>query len=323
MKKKYWLIILAVLAFCIAWNIYWNQTIVVRTYVHSNKDVPEPFDGYRIVQLTDIHSVRSIKQGKLIYAKTAAQKPDVICITGDLVDSRYYAEHGIEGEKLTLLLLEELVQLAPVYFVYGNHEMILLDDPQRNAFKIALEEMGVHLINNEKVYILAAEDDNYEEGQKGHAGIQEVDTHNSNGEETAHIILAGIQDPSTLYKDYQFAYLSNNGERMEAMLDTVTEGIGNEDFTLLLSHRPEYLEMYDQYPVDLCLTGHAHGGQFRLPFIGGIYAPGQGFLPKYTFGLYETEDLEMYVGTGIGNSLIPVRVFNPPEIITVVLECGE
>ena len=134
------------------------------------------------------------------------------------------------------------------------------------------------------------------------------------------VYIGGIQDPSTLYKDYRYAFLSNNGERMEAMLDAVTVGVRNEEFFLLLSHRPEYLEMYDQYPVDLVLTGHAHGGQFRLPFIGGVYAPGQGFLPKYTAGLYETDDLEMYVGTGIGNSVIPVRIFNPPEILTIILE---
>ena len=106
-------------------------------------------------------------------------------------------------------------------------------------------------------------------------------------------------------------------------MDVVTEGIGSDDFLLLLSHRPEYLELYDQYTVDLCLTGHAHGGQFRLPFIGGIYAPGQGFLPEYTAGLYATDDLEMYVGTGIGNSIIPVRVFNPPEILSIVLKKAE
>ncbi len=298
MKKKYWFIILAVLAASVIWNIYWNSGIVVRSYVHSNGDIPEAFDGWRIVQLTDIHSVRNEKQGQMIYEKTAAQDPDVICMTGDLVDSRYYAEHGVEGESLTLALIEKLVQLAPVYFIYGNHEMILLDDPERNPFKVALEEMGVQIINNDTVRISA-----------------------EHGEDE--MIIAGIQDPSTLYKDYQYAYLDNNGERMEAMLDVVTEGIGNEDYVLLLSHRPEYLEMYDQYPVDLCLTGHAHGGQFRLPFIGGVYAPGQGFFPKYTVGLYETADLEMYVGTGIGNSVIPVRVFNPPEIIMVELKCGE
>ena len=294
MKRKYWLITVAVLAFCIVWNIYWNQTIVLRTYEHSSKEVPEAFDGYRVVQLTDIHSVRSEKQLQLIYEKTAEAEPDMICLTGDLVDSRYYASNGVKGETLTLKLIGQLTEIAPIYFVYGNHEMILLDDPQRNAFKVALEELGVIFLNNEKVCVEATDG--------------------------AHLVLAGIQDPSTLYKDYQFAYLSNNSERMEAMLDTVTEGISNDEFTVLLSHRPEYLEMYDQYPVDLCLTGHAHGGQFRLPFIGGIYAPGQGFLPKYTFGVYETEDLAMYVGTGIGNSLIPVRVFNPPEMITVVLK---
>ena len=295
MKKKYWFLILAILAASVIWNVYWNSRIVVHTYTHVNEEVPQAFDGFRIVQLTDLHSVRSEKQGQLVYDMICGQNPDVICVTGDLVDSRYYAKHGVEGEALTLALMEKLITLAPVYFIYGNHEMILLDDPQNNAFKNALEKLGVQNINNELVCYQRQED-----GDK--------------------VYIGGIQDPSTLYKDYRYAFLSNNGERMEAMLDAVTVGVRNEEFFLLLSHRPEYWEMYDQYPVDLVLTGHAHGGQFRLPFIGGVYAPGQGFLPKYTAGLYETDDLEMYVGTGIGNSVIPVRIFNPPEILTIILE---
>ncbi len=295
MKKKYWIIILAVLAAGVLWNIYWNRTITMRSYTCSDSDIPESFHGYRIVQLTDIHSVRDKEQGQLIYEKTAAEKPDVICITGDLVDSRYYAAHGPEGEALTLELVKKLLELAPVYMVYGNHEMILLDDPERNAFKVALEEAGVRIINNEVAVCTRKDSD-----------------------ET--IYIAGIQDPSTLYKNPAYAYLDNHAERMEAMMDHVGEQLEDDAFVLLLSHRPEYMDLYDQYPVDLCLAGHAHGGQFRLPFIGGIYAPGQGLFPKYSWGLYETEDLAMYVGTGIGNSVIPVRVFNPPEIVTVVLE---
>ena len=92
---------------------------------------------------------------------------------------------------------------------------------------------------------------------------------------------------------------------------------------LVYSIKSKYPELIDKYAsagYDLVVAGHAHGGQFRLPFIGGVYAPGQGFLPKYTAGLYETDDLEMYVGTGIGNSVIPVRIFNPPEILTIILE---
>lgn len=295
MKKKYWFLILAILAASVIWNVYWNSRIVVHTYTHVNEEVPQAFDGFRIVQLTDLHSVRSEKQGQLVYDMICGQNPDVICVTGDLVDSRYYAKHGVEGEELTLALMEKLITLAPVYFIYGNHEMILLDNPQNNGFKIALEKLGVQIINNELVSYTKETDGEF-------------------------IYIGGIQDPSTLYKDYRYAFLSNNGERMEAMLDAVTVGVRNEEFFLLLSHRPEYLEMYDQYPVDLVLTGHAHGGQFRLPFVGGVYAPGQGIFPKYTAGLYETDDLEMYVGTGIGNSVIPVRIFNPPEILTIILE---
>ena len=295
MKKKYCFFILAVLIASVAWNVYWNRTITVHTYTHTNENIPEKLNGFRIVQLTDLHSVRDEAQREKVYTSILEQKPDIICVTGDLVDSRYYAANGPEGEKLTLALMKKLVGLAPVYFVYGNHEMILLDDPQNNAFRVALLEMGVQIINNDVIRYTSEDSDDL-------------------------IYIGGIQDPSTLYKDYRYAFLSNNGERMEAMLDAVTVGIRNEDFFVLLSHRPEYLEMYDQYPVDLCLTGHAHGGQFRLPFIGGVYAPGQGFFPKYTAGLYETDDLEMYVGTGVGNSAIPVRIFNPPEILTIILQ---
>ena len=158
MKKKYWFLILAILAASVIWNVYWNSRIVVHTYTHVNEEVPQAFDGFRIVQLTDLHSVRSEKQGQLVYDMICGQNPDVICVTGDLVDSRYYAKHGVEGEALTLALMEKLITLAPVYFIYGNHEMILLDDPQNNAFKNALEKLGVQNINNELVCYQRQED---------------------------------------------------------------------------------------------------------------------------------------------------------------------
>lgn len=294
MRKRFKHIILLVLLGAVLWNVYWNQNIMMRTYTCQNSDIPESFKGYRIVQLTDIHSVRNAKQGELIYQKVLQEEPDIICITGDLVDSEYYKRNGIEGEKYTLWLLEEILKIAPVYMVYGNHEMILLDNPEKNEFKVAIEKMGVEIVNN-KVFKIYAEDRN------------------------DYIRLAGIQDPATLYKNFRFAGIKTNGDRVEAMLDTVTVGVKSEEFVLLLSHRPEYMEMYDQYPVDVVLAGHAHGGQFRIPFVGGVYAPGQGFFPKYTKGIYETEDLEMCVGVGIGNSTLPLRIFNPPEIVTIVL----
>ncbi len=295
MKKRLKLIVALLLVGAILWNVYWNQSIMMRTYTCQNSDIPENFRGYRIVQLTDIHSVRDVKQGEMIHEKVRSADPDMICITGDLIDSAYYKRNGIKGEQYTLLLLEELLKIAPVYMVYGNHEMVLLDNPDQNAFKVAVEKLGVEIINNKSFKIYSEDREEY-------------------------IRLAGIQDPATLYKSFRYAGIKTNGDRVEAMLDTVTVGVRSEEFVLLLSHRPEYLEMYDQYSLDVCLTGHAHGGQFRIPFVGGVYAPGQGFFPKYTKGVYRTDDLEMYVGVGIGNSTIPFRVFNPPEMITIVLE---
>ena len=91
---------------------------------------------------------------------------------------------------------------------------------------------------------------------------------------------------------------------------------------MLLSHRPELFEVYTEYDVDLTLSGHAHGGQFRLPFAGGLYVPNQGLFPKYDAGLFTEGNANMIVSRGISNSLFLFRVNNPPEVILVELCCG-
>ena len=106
-----------------------------------------------------------------------------------------------------------------------------------------------------------------------------------------------------------------------AMVDTKLRGlIGDKDnYTILLSHRPELFEAYVNCGVDLVLSGHAHGGQFRLPFIGGLVAPNQGLFPKYDAGLYTKGDTNMIVCRGLGNSIIPIRFNNRPEIVLLEL----
>lgn len=94
-------------------------------------------------------------------------------------------------------------------------------------------------------------------------------------------------------------------------------------YTVVLSHRPEYFEDYVKYDADLILTGHAHGGQMRLPGVGGLYAPGQGWFPKYTEGVYMADETTMIIGRGIGDSTEFPRVFNPPEINTIILRKAE
>lgn len=302
-RLRYLLYVLFMLALLGAalYNLVMNASVMVTSRTFASSQLPETFDGYRILHLSDLHSVRSQGKGVQLLVRTQEQKPDLIVITGDLVDSSYYkgaleeyeaGEAEEEPEQYTLALLAELAKLAPVYYVYGNHEAVLLDDPD-NAFLQGVEEAGVTVLNNEAV------------------------TLERDGET---IRLLGVQDPTILNKNPAFQSVSKD-EQLAAALEAVTDGVGEEEFVLLLSHRPEELALYADYPVDLVLSGHAHGGQFRLPFVGGLYAPNQGIFPKYTSGFYTQGDCVMLVSRGIGNSRFPFRLFNPPEVISLTLRC--
>ena len=120
----------------------------------------------------------------------------------------------------------------------------------------------------------------------------------------ASITILGLDDP-------------NFGNHIEP--EKIDALAGENGFSILLSHRPEYYDRYRVSTVNLALTGHVHGGQVRIPFIGGLIAPGQGLFPKYDAGLYKEGDFAMVVSRGIGNSAVPVRVNNQPEIVVIEL----
>lgn len=295
-------IIIIVLAVTVVINIFLNKFIFVRKYKISSEKVTENFNGYKIVQITDVHSIRNEVSLEKIINKVKKQNPDIIFVTGDLIDSDYYLEQNNlyenrqidKIENLTLTFMEELTRICDTYYIYGNHEMMLLDDPENNAFKVNLENLGVKILNNSTEVI-------------------------SLGEEK--INLVGIQDPATLYKDEKYAYYGiSNLERTKLILDDLMPNVSKENFTILLSHRPEYFETYEKYDIDLALTGHTHGGIMRLPIINGIYAHPQGWLPKYSYGIYQINDFSMIINGGIGYSKLPIRIFNPPEICSITLE---
>ena len=189
--------------------------------------------------------------------------------------------------KIALAFAQEAMKIAPVYFVSGNHEARV---SEYEDLKMGLAEAGVIVLENQKVEITR-------EGES--------------------ITLVGIDDPS-----FQESYLFGDAESVarQAIDDLQNESDG---YTILLSHRPELFELYVETGMDLVFSGHAHGGQFRLPFIGGLVAPNQGFFPKYDAGLFSEENTNMIVSRGVGNSIVPLRFNNRPEIISVDLNLSK
>ena len=177
----------------------------------------------------------------------------------------------------------EAMKIAPCYYVTGNHEARIAE---YEKFREPLSELGVVILEDENVMI-------EREGET--------------------IELVGIDDPS-----FDIDYLL--GDSVAAVRSKFEKlEFEGESFTVLLSHRPELFEIYSEYNLDLVLSGHAHGGQFRLPLLGGLIAPNQGLFPKYDAGLYAEDTTSMIVSRGIGNSAFPFRFNNRPEVILIEL----
>jgi len=184
---------------------------------------------------------------------------------------------------IALDFIKEINSIAPIYYVPGNHEAKYAN---YQDFKNELSENRVNVLDNklEKLVI-----------------------------DTEEINLIGINDPE----------IANEPSVSDKnIVDKEIKNIeyDNNKFTILLSHRPELIDTYEENAIDLVLSGHAHGGQIRVPFIGGLFAPNQGIFPKYTNGTHEQGKTTLIVSRGIGNSTFPFRVNNRPELVSIILK---
>lgn len=264
MKKK--CIIYAVLAVLltvlIVWTVWGNTTVGLTTITVTEDNLPEAFDGFRIAQVSDLHN-------SPLWEKTIAQlkaaEPDIIVITGDLVDMRH------TNMESALCFVREAVQIAGCFYIIGNHEGRMEQDEYKQLLD-ALRELGVVVMENQQTMI-------HRDG--------------------AYIALVGHQWGS------------------DADLTTLSDFSG---YKILLHHQPESFTDFVNADYDLVLSGHVHGGQIRIPLIGGLYAPDQGLFPKFDCGMYSMENTDLIVSRGIGNSVFPIRMNNQPEVILVILE---
>ncbi|PHE78682.1 phosphoesterase [Bacillus wiedmannii] len=274
--KRIILLIATLVGFSIFLYVQNNLISITEVKITSNK-IPSSFKGFKILQISDLHNKKFGDNQETLIQKIKSINPDIIAITGDLIDSKSY------DPEVSMELIRELVKKYPVYFVTGNHEKW---SGKYNDLEKELKQHHVTVLRNEHVSI--------------QIGGQDI-----------HIL--GIDDPE---------FLTGNRDEGNVVKDEIIKAkfeMQPDTYNVLLSHRPEFLTEYADEQIDLVLSGHAHGGQIRLPFIGGLVAPNQGVLPTYTAGLYEKQNTSMVVSRGLGNSIIPQRIFNRPELVVVQL----
>lgn len=276
------LIFAAITAAFIAFCYYENNKIDITKY----NIYDEKINGHvKIAHLSDLHS----KPFKAVLKKLDFEKPDIIMITGDYINDK-----GKRKEKM-LEFAKELLKLAPVYYITGNHEHRL---DYFNSLMEELRSVGFTVL------------------------LDEIATANINGTE---LCILGLDENQASFEDYK---ARRNGtfkyRNMKPVFDKLTEHGG---YKIVLCHYPENFEgikelNYSRYNFDLQLSGHAHGGQFILPLIGPVFSPGQGLFPKYARGSFG-EKPRLIVSRGLGNAEFPLRLFNHPEINIINLKSNK
>ena len=264
-KKIFRIALWSAVAVLLVWTLWANSALELNEITVCDDEIPEAFDGFRIAHVSDLHNAEMGRDNEKLLALLRQAQPDIIAITGDLVDSRS------TDVTVALDFVKKTVEIAPCYYITGNHEARLSHELYQQLTD-GLTAAGVTVLSDEAVLLTR-------EG------------------ETISVV----------------GHAWGTASRLERISDF-------QGYTVLLSHAPEDVALYAAAGFDLVFSGHAHGGQFRLPLVGGLFAPGQGFFPAYDAGLYTVENTNMIVSRGIGNSLFPLRFNNRPEVVLAVLD---
>lgn len=278
-RKKTVLSVLGVLlVLVVAEFIHSNTVIEVEEFTFESEDVPQGFDGVRIVQISDYHNHGGSHDDRLI-KKIEEQHPDYIFLTGDIAD------RILTNIDKANAFLEKVSRIADCYLVWGNHDLALSKE-DRERMTECCKDNGITVLEDEYITLTRGGDS---------------------------LLLVGtISDMGSYYTD--------------VMMKDYPSG---EDFVIWLHHYPEDFEkIVDESraagsQADLVFCGHAHGGLIRLPFIGGVVAPGQGLFPKYTSGSYFYDGSEMLLSRGVGNSSVTRRFLDPFHLVVCELKCAD
>ncbi|MBR5967441.1 MAG: metallophosphoesterase [Lachnospiraceae bacterium] len=278
--------VLLILIICfMAYSVTESLRFKVTDYCVKSKKVPASLAGKRIALLADLHCTHYGKGNERLYSRLKDPAPDIIIIAGDLVDGLSEDEFKYAAEFLTGLKRLGI----PVYYAYGNHEtkFTLRENNLYDRYASVVKETGCELLRDRK---------------------------------------ADIYDGVSLYGlELKLGHYNAKYEPDRGAPD-VKELLGAPDerrYNILIAHTPEYEKQYYEWGADLVLSGHVHGGLFRLPFIGGVISPRFRLFPHYDRGVYTDGEHTMILSAGLGWHGFPFRFNNLPEIVNITLEKEE
>ena len=269
------LLFLIFILFCVGFFHWSNHSLQVQRFTFTSPRLPAGFDGCVIVQLSDLHGALFGEDNRDLLKVVAKNRPDYIFLTGDLLDQYRATPHSY-----AVSLGGALADIAPTYFVTGNHEWALPDVP---GLKLALEVAGVQVLTNEYT-VLARDGDN--------------------------AVLAGVDDPNG-YADQKTP---------EEVAEEVRAAFADPFWILLAHRNNYFEDAYCRLGADLVISGHGHGGLVRLPFTDGLVSVERTFFPSYTAGFYQAGGADLFVSRGLGNSGRTFRLFNRPQVAVLTLK---
>lgn len=240
----------------------------------------------RIVFLSDLHNHVYGDHNEELLKSIEEEKPDCILIGGDmLVGKNGYTYEAAEA------LVKPLAQICPVYYANGNHEQRMKEQPDKYEqsyakYKASLEVSGIRFLENES---------------------ETVSLDNEK------VVVTGLEIPRECYTHFKKTPM--RGGAMEERIGKRS----SDGYQILLAHNPSYMREYLEWGADLILSGHLHGGIMRIPGITGVISPNFDLFPKYSGDMYKEGNQTVIVSKGLGSHTIPIRLFNPAEIVSIEL----
>lgn len=258
-----------------------NRLVTTAYDIESEKITGE----YTFVLLSDLHNKSFGEKNKKLLEKINKMAPDAVLVAGDMLT----AFDNREKCRVAAELMKDLADRYPVYYGMGNHEhrIGLCQGEFRDIYDSYMESLhsfGIEPLINESVYL-----------------------------PSANINISGLQMDRCYYRKFR---------KYPTPPDYLRNLLGEpkrDALQILIAHNPDYFTDYAKWGADVTVSGHVHGGLMRLPFIGGVVSPKLTLFPEYDGGRFEQDDRVMIVSRGLGTHTLPIRIFNPGELVVLRL----